>query len=446
MRRTFIFLALAAIALGTTGCDSDDAVTETPTERLLITIKNVGPASPVLKSGVFDTPVGAVAPAPIAPGEAYEVDFTAGPGMRLSFATMFIQSNDIFYAFPGEGLALYDANGTARTGDVTAELGFYDAGTEVNEAPGTGPNQAPRQSSPGAGTDENGVVQRVADVNDGFTYPALSEVIKVTLTHDGDTEFTFRIENVGDGVMVNEQPIPLSPGSWAVHNDDITFFERGAAASAGLESIAEDGDPSASLAELTPMTGLTVPLSPGAYIVHTDEVRFFQSGTAASEPFERIAEDGNPAELITGLPSVSGILSSGVFDTPAGESSPAPIAPGGSYSFEIDAREGDRLSFATMFIQSNDLFYTFPGNGLALFNAVGSAVTGDVTDQVRLYDAGTEVDEEPGVGLNQAPRQSGPDTGDDEDGVLTQIEGTDDGFTYPDPADIIQVTISQVQS
>lgn len=90
------------------------------------------------QSGVFNTPVGAAAPAPIFPGDAYEITFTAAPavtpgsGACFSFATMFIQSNDLFYAFSPEGLALFDANGTPCTGDVTSELRLYDAGTEIN--------------------------------------------------------------------------------------------------------------------------------------------------------------------------------------------------------------------------------------------------------------------------------------------------------------------------
>ncbi|MEM1043628.1 MAG: spondin domain-containing protein [Bacteroidota bacterium] len=435
-----VLLALFVPVLS--GCDSDDDDDIDPVDQsrtFTVTIDNVGPANPVLKSGVFNTPVGASDPAPIGPGGAYEVTFTAGPGQRLSFSTMFIQSNDLFYAFPGSGLPLYLSDGSARTGDVTAELNLYDAGTEVNEEPGTGPNQAPRQPGPDTGTDENGVVQRVVDVNDGFKYPGNNEVIRATLEHDGNVGFTFRIENVGG--QVNGQDIPLSPGSWAVHSDMIAYFERGAVASGGIEAIAEDGNPAPSAAELAPVTGLTVPLSPGAYAVHTDAVAFFESGTAASGGIEAIAEDGDPSVAAGELAGVAGINGLGAFDTPVGASAPAPIGPGGSYTFTFDASPGELLSFATMYIQSNDLYYTFPGQGLELFPG-GTAVSGDVTAQVRLYDAGTEVDEEPGVGLNQAPRQAGPDTGVDENGVVTRVQGTDDGFTYPAPSEIIRVTIT----
>jgi hypothetical protein len=42
------------------------------------------------------------------------------------------------------------------------------------------------------------------------------------------------------------------------------------------------------------------------------------------------------------------------------------------------------------------LFYTFSEGGVALFNN-GMPVSGDMTVQVLLYDAGTEVNEFPGA-------------------------------------------------
>ena len=49
-----------------------------------------------------------------------------------------------------DGLALYDMS-HPLDGDVTGRVMLYDAGTEVNEAPGRGPNQAPRQGGPDTG-------------------------------------------------------------------------------------------------------------------------------------------------------------------------------------------------------------------------------------------------------------------------------------------------------
>ena len=450
------------LAVAFAGCDSDPVDPPVNTGRFLVEVANVGPAFGVLKSGVFDTPVGASAPGPIGPGGAYEFSFTAGTnvtpgsGMRLSLATMFIQSNDLFYTFPADGLALFGADGTPRTGDVTGELVLYDAGTEVNQEPGTGSDQAPRQAGPDAGTDENGVLGRIADGTPdraGFTYPNTADVIRVTLAHDGASEFTVRIENVSTPSTLSipstggSVAVPLSPGGWAVHVDAVDFFQSGQPAPAWVEAIAEDGMAAPFVQAFGPLTGVTVPLSPGAVVVHTDAVDFFQSATAAGAGIEGIAEDGSPAALVAALTGAAGVRSVTAFDTPVGASGPSPIGPGGSYTVEVEAQPGDRLSFATMFIQSNDLFYTFEGDGLALFDDRGLPVSGDVTGQVLLYDAGTEVNQEPGVGPDQAPRQAGPDAGTDENGVLGRIaDGAPGrgGYTYPATADVIRVTVTPV--
>ncbi|MEM1117287.1 MAG: spondin domain-containing protein [Bacteroidota bacterium] len=453
------FLPLVLV-LGLAACDSDPSDPGADARTFRVEIENVGSAFGVLKSGVFNTPVGASGPAPIFPGEAYEFSFTApanvtpGSGMNLSLATMFIQSNDLFYTFAPSGLPLFDASGTPRTGDVTSEILLYDAGTEVNEEPGTGPNQAPRQSGPDMGADENGVLGRIdegAQDRAGFTYPNNADVIQVTLAHDGESEFTVRIENVSTGATLptstGSVAVPLSPGGWAVHVDAVAFFESGTAAPQWVEDIAEDGDPAAFAATFEPLTGVTVPLSPGAIVVHDDELVFFESGTAASAGIEAIAEDGSPGTLVAALTGAEGVQSVAAFDTPDGASAAGPIGPGGSYVIEVEAEPGDRLSLATMFVQSNDLFYTFAGEGLELFNGQ-VPISGNATGDVLLYDAGTEVNQEPGVGDEQVIRQSGGDAGTEENGVLGRIaDGTPGraGFTYPDVADVIRVTITPVR-
>ena len=68
--------------------------------------------------------------------------------------------------------------------------------------------------------------------------------------------------------------------------------------------------------------------------------------------------------------------------------------------------------------------------------------SGDITNQLELWDAGTEVNEEPGVGLNQAPRQGGPDTGETENGTVRIV---DDIYTYPSLSDVIKVTVTPLQ-
>ena len=122
---------------------------------------------------------------PVAPGGAFEFDVEAQPGHRLSFASMFVPSNDVFVAPGASGIALWPADGDPVEGDVTAAIDLWDAGTEPNGPPGRGPDQAPAQERPTQGADEDGVVRRLSDVDDGHSYPAASEVVRVTLTPHG---------------------------------------------------------------------------------------------------------------------------------------------------------------------------------------------------------------------------------------------------------------------
>ena len=62
------------------------------------------------------------------------------------------------------------------------------------------------------------------------------------------------------------------------------------------------------------------------------------------------------------------------------------------------------------------------------------AVPGDVTYQIMLWDADTEVNEEPGFGLNQAPRQSAPKTGPAEKGPVRLVN---DSFSYSRVSQVI---------
>ncbi|MEO6682721.1 MAG: spondin domain-containing protein [Ginsengibacter sp.] len=130
-------------------------------------------------SGVFNTPDGTSQPAPLGPGMKYTFSFSAIHfDDRLSFATMFVQSNDLFYAPGDEGIRLFNKH-MPISGDITSSISLWDAGTEVNEEPGYGPNQVMRQSAPNTGVTEH---NRVGKVKDSFTYPSVESVIKVTIS------------------------------------------------------------------------------------------------------------------------------------------------------------------------------------------------------------------------------------------------------------------------
>ncbi len=357
----------------------------------------------------------------ILPGESESFSFNAGIGHYLQFATMFVQSNDLFYAPDDEGIALYSFL-NPLTGDITGMLQLWDAGTEVNEEPGVGPNQPPRQAGANTGMDENATVESIQNVNDGFSYPDLSDVVRVMLSHDGGTLFTVTIENISDGSAL---PTPLAPGTWVVHKQgDKPIFTEGAPASPGLEALAEDGDISKMDSNLSSKSGFFSPFTPGAYSIGNSN-DIFTLGRAADSALESLAEDG----VTSGYTNV--------FNTPVGSTSPGPLLPGASYSFNFSAEEGQNLSFVSMFVQSNDWFVGL--DNLPLF-IDGKAISGDITNRVLLYDAGTEVDEYPGAGNNQPLRQTAMNTGADENATVA-VE-TNVGAHVPMLSNYIKVSIS----
>lgn len=417
-----VFL-LALLIVGFVACD--DAEPEPAKGSFTVTIENILTPKNYLASGEISGLT--------APGEEKTFTFNAGKGMYLSFSTMFVQSNDLFYGFADTGLALYDSDGNAITGDVTAEVDLWDAGTEVNEMPGTGMNQPPRQGDPNTGMTENGTVQIV---NDAFTYPTNSDVIQVLLAHNGGTEFIVTIKNISGSSTL---PTPFAPGVWAIHPSGVKMFTDGTTASAGLEALAEDGNNAMMLEGIASNTGYASPFAPGVWAVHNQGVTpiFTANEADRAAGLEALAEDGDPATLATAVEALTGVSNSGVFNTPDGASAAGPLMPSNTYSFTFDAEDGDYLSLATMLVHTNDLFYAFKGTGIPLFEN-GTAISGDVTGSLELWDAGTEINEYPGAG-NYQPARGGAASGPAESGVVKIV---DDSFVYPANSDAIKVTIS----
>lgn len=164
------------------------------------------------------------------------------------------------------------------------------------------------------------------------------------------------------------------------------------------------------------------PIAPGVFLVDPAGTAF-EPGKTASAELQALAEDGNFEPLQNALMAKFG-MHAGMF------------APG--LEFTVTAKPGDRLSFATMFVQSNDKFYAPAGGSFALFDAKGKPVSGDLTASVRLFDAGTETDQQPGAGADQAPRQKAANQGADQNGVVAEAN---DGFAYPAVADVIRLEV-----
>ena len=192
-------------------------------------------------------------------------------------------------------------------------------------------------------------------------------------------------------------------------------------------------------AGLTAQDGSKYPfaLSPGLFLVTDKKMDLFKQGKKAGEALGSQAEDGNPELLANKFLLKLGSSFEGVFNKPIGSDTAAPILPGGAFEFTFKASEGMKLNLATMYGQSNDLFYA-PQTAIDLFDKDGNPLAGDITNNFKLWDAGTELNQAPGIGPDQAPRQKAPHTGARENGVVGPVK---DGFTYPNTKDVLKITI-----
>lgn len=442
-------ILLTAVMLALFGVVISAQDNTTPT-TFTITVENISTLGLYDNAGVQAIPIDGEEAGPAVPGSGYEFTITPEAGQYLSFVTMLAQSNDLFFAPDAQGIPLFTEDGTPLSGDVTNQVLLWDAGTEVNQPIGEGDQQAPRQAGPNTGEDENGVVTLASNLDDGFAYPTTEEVISVTLTANDDGSVTVRIDNISDD---GDFAGPVTPVVWVVHNTmsaeseshgmmmthGVFFTEGEADYGYGLEAVAEDGNP-ADLVATVAGSDFATPITPVAYAVHDNMMAdgvFFTTGTAdRGDGLEAVAEDGDPALLGEYLSTNYDI--SGVAAIPSGSEEAGPALPGSSYTFTVAAVPGQALSFVTMFVQSNDLFFAPSESGISLFDEAGNPISGNLASEVLLWDAGTEVNEEPGIGENQAPRQAGPNTGEDEGGVVTLV---DDGFSYPTVTSLIRVTI-----
>ena len=331
MRNSIWFAAVCAVIVG--GCGDDDTTPDTDggtsvdgstspdagdldasnagSTNFTVTIENTGTRFPYQASGVFNTPTGASAPGPIMTNGSYEWTFTAARGYptfmdetRLSFASMLVGSNDLFFAPAGTGMALFDGSGMPIVGDRTSQVQIWDAGTEADEA--LGGSTANRPPNAGVGPVDPTTEVRLAsatpiysDIADADAFIRLDVAAVET---DREWVFTVTLTNVSaDAASPLAVATPLSPGVWVVHNQPDTdpgpLFASGEAdRGEGLEAIAEDGDASTLGAALEAGTGLTVVSSPRRL------GRFTLWPTRSSPAASRTAATGSKRSLRTDRP------------------------------------------------------------------------------------------------------------------------------------------------
>ncbi|MEO9891146.1 spondin domain-containing protein [Aurantibacter sp.] len=404
-----------------------EAVTETEVEEEIettsfnITIKNV---VQYLSATVFNMDNTATEPGPVPDaGCFFSIDFkAAAPGGRVSFATMSAVSNDWFFAPKAEGIVLFE-DGMPVTGDVTDQVYLWDAGVE-EEDPATRATE-PNGGTAGEPDDDNTVRIVTTDVAD---------FIAATLTYDeASMIFTLKLENVR-GNKVETDPIVITPGIAVVHAQDNPLFEPGYPDFGhGLAEIALRGNPTNLYEWLTATCDTGAPLrmsssftvlAPGiVYAYNTASDPVFTQGEAAmiTSGIEEIAEDGNASIMYE-------YITNDLLMPAAKSNEMAPVGPGGSLTFTLDAPVGYKLGFNTMFVFSNDWFIAADNGGYHLFNGDGTPRTGyTATHHAYLFDAGTEIDQPIGLGMDQAPFQSGPNTGaSDENNTIRRVMHIDD--------------------
>ena len=88
----------------------------------------------------------------------------------------------------GRIIALFNDD-VPLTGNITNLISLWDAGTEVNHAPGSGED----------GADEQEVISSVRNIDnvmDGFNYNNVETNIEVSLAYDGTSEFTLTVSDL----------------------------------------------------------------------------------------------------------------------------------------------------------------------------------------------------------------------------------------------------------
>jgi hypothetical protein len=111
------------------------------------------------------------------------------------------------------------------------------------------------------------------------------------------------------------------------------------------------------------------------------------------------------------------------------------IYPGQSVTIHFSAAKGETLSFATMYGWSNDLFFAPENPGIAVYDADGNPLSGDVSSQIKLWDNGTRINQAPGANVNH------PGTPDDK--AIAEVIGTDaQGNTYLPASQLVQAMLN----
>lgn len=440
--------------MGLFACGEEDDL-DTPS-AFTVEIRNVSAPRVGLSAGTFTSSPAGRSSGLIGPGEMFEWTVRAPPGARLSIATMVVPSNDLFLAPGPEGISLFlEPTLQPAEGDLTSQLTIWDAGTERDEPLGEGRAQANDregrgQAGPAVGLrDPNPAVRPAEGVEN---LPTVRDIARLTVIPEQGgpnetTTFRVRLENASTASTLalpsgESREVRLSEGLWIIHQAEQTapLFVPGAPdAGLGLEGLAEAGDPSGLLGSLSASLGPNVVLSPGVFAAFRGENPLFSVGATASMGLERLAEAGEADALLEAVEAAPQTLAAGTFTSSEGR----PIGPGERFVFELEAAPPATLTFAAMYVPSNDVFLAPrpPGVRLFSFRNGASPVRDREVEDLAFFDAGTEVDAEPGFGSDQGPRQVEDDQGMAEGATVRPVDEAGTDFDYPSAPDVVEVVV-----
>lgn len=397
-----------------------------------ITIENVLDSKPLVESGTFQ---GTGTPPVILPGQSVSFTFSAARAQRLTFATMYGWSNDLFFAPENPGIKLYNDDGTPITGDVSGEIKLWDNGTRVNQKPGAS------VVHPGTAESTAKAIEEVNGMDDfGNTYLPASQLMHASLAYNGNSTFTITITN-NSGGTANETP--FSPGVWAISyvaGGNLLLpepvYSAGKATANGLTNIAEMGDNSVLSAYLSSMTGIFTPLSPVLVVVYRGDANpIYAAGEKdRGEGLKDLAQKGNADILAASLQQKPNVKNVYVLKDPTNTVLLPRIngTPGGKVSQQLHLANGDNIAIATMYGFSNDWFFATTGNDLNSVEKENGALN------IGLFDDGTAVNQFPGAGITQFNLAGTPL---EESKPIEPVPNPNAFTTLPPVSDIIRVTL-----
>lgn len=161
------------------------------------------------------------------------------------------------------------------------------------------------------------------------------------------------------------------------------------------------------------------PFSPLALVAHSPDYRLFELGAAATAGMELLAEGGDNSELLAEADSDALVAMTASADSPLG--------PGGSETITVSMDENEVLdlqfSLVTMLVNTNDAI-----TAVRNLDISGLAAGESVSVRTISYDSGTEINSELS-GTIPGPVDSGEGFNADRDDIADAIRGHSGAIT-----------------